>query len=128
MVQVLKPLYKAPRPKAIISSDTYTYFFEGITHSGITSFPSGHATTIFALATVLAFSGKNKYGALAYFFFATLVAYSRVYLGQHFMEDVLVGAMLGTIITMTVFILPKISYSFSFKRALPNKQFFDQWI
>ncbi|MBC7887215.1 MAG: phosphatase PAP2 family protein [Ferruginibacter sp.] len=126
LVQTLKPLYSAPRPKAIISADAYSWFFEGITHSGLTSFPSGHATTIFALATVLAFTSKKKYITLVYFFFATLVAYSRVYLGQHFMEDVLAGAILGTLTTTTLTIFTS-RFTFFNKQLSPKKQFFSQW-
>lgn len=128
LVHVLKPLYKAPRPKAIISTDSYSWFFEGITHSGLTSFPSGHATTIFTLCTLLTLSCRNKFLAMPFFIFAVIVSYSRVYIGQHFMEDVLVGAMLGTLSALAFYVFPKSDLSFTFKRLLPTKQIFDQWI
>ena len=59
------------------------------------SFPSGHTVSAFALATVLVgFLNKQKYDLLL-LFIAILVAYSRVYLGQHFVEDVVFGSTIG---------------------------------
>ena len=60
------------------------------------SFPSGHATTAFATAVVVAIlMPRLRWPALA---IATLVAVSRPYLGVHFWLDVLAGAALGTLV------------------------------
>lgn len=60
------------------------------------AFPSGHATIAFALATVLA-AQTERTAARAYFYgLAVLVAVSRVYLGYHYMTDVVAGAFIGT--------------------------------
>ena len=57
------------------------------------SFPSGHAATAFAAATVLAaFYPRLRVPAFA---LAAVVAFSRVYLGVHFWLDVICGALLG---------------------------------
>ncbi len=59
------------------------------------SFPSGHSVSAFTLATlIMAFSVKRKFD-LVLLLAAFLVAYSRVYLGQHFVEDVVFGSFLG---------------------------------
>jgi membrane-associated phospholipid phosphatase len=57
------------------------------------SFPSGHATTAFALAAVIGFvSPRWFYPGLA---FATVIAISRVSLGVHYTSDVIAGAIMG---------------------------------
>lgn len=57
------------------------------------SFPSGHATTAFALAAVLGFlSERWFYPALA---LAGVIGVSRVALGVHYPSDVLAGAVVG---------------------------------
>lgn len=57
------------------------------------SFPSGHATVSFACATVLALAVPRLRWPL--FALATLIAFSRVYVGVHYPFDVLAGAVLG---------------------------------
>ena len=59
------------------------------------SFPSGHATTAFSLALVLAFIAPRwTYVALV---FGALIAVSRVILGAHYPSDIVAGAILGTL-------------------------------
>ena len=70
-------------------------------HTG--SFPSGHATTAFACATVIAWASPRL--AVPAFVLAALVAWSRVYVGVHWPLDVLGGALLGTMVgTLLVFL------------------------
>jgi membrane-associated phospholipid phosphatase len=57
------------------------------------SFPSGHATTAFALAAVLGFISARWFGVAIVF--AVLIAVSRVALGLHYPSDVFAGAVLG---------------------------------
>jgi undecaprenyl-diphosphatase len=64
------------------------------------SFPSGHATTSFACAIVLA-AALPRY-RIPCFLLAAAVAWSRVYVGVHFPLDVLSGAALGAALGYTV--------------------------
>lgn len=60
------------------------------------SFPSGHSTSSFVLFTFLATNyAKNWKWQILCFISAFFVAYSRVYLSQHYFEDVFAGAMIG---------------------------------
>ena len=86
----LKNFFHRPRPNQLISTTCPTDF----------SFPSGHAATAFAAATVLTFFDKKRR-----FFYSTiafLIAYSRIYLGCHYFLDVLAGGVVGIIISKII--------------------------
>jgi hypothetical protein len=59
------------------------------------SFPSGHTTVAFALATSFARETHNKIFDVAFFSLATLTAYSRMHDNKHWASDVVFGAGLG---------------------------------
>lgn len=66
------------------------------------SFPSGHATAGFALFFCLSFLTENKL-LKAFFLLAALgVAFSRVYLSQHFFEDVTAGSFIAVFFSTLV--------------------------
>lgn len=67
------------------------------------SFPSGHTTAAFTFITVLAIGLKRSWIQLLIPFLGSLVAFSRIYLGQHFLMDVVVGAILGIFIATLSF-------------------------
>jgi undecaprenyl-diphosphatase len=84
----LKGLFDRPRP-AIGDPD----FHAAIATPASAAMPSGHAFAAFAVATaIVLWHRRLGVPALAV---AALVAASRVYLGVHFLSDVLVGAALG---------------------------------
>lgn len=58
------------------------------------SFPSGHATNIFAFVTVLAMLWSR--GRVLLYTIAAWIAASRILIGQHYFTDVVGGAILGT--------------------------------
>jgi len=86
---------------AIVASIKYAVGRERPNKSNMQSFPSGHATDGFMIATVIQRHYGNKAGVFGYTF-ATLMAYSRLKIDKHWMSDVVAGAALGYIIGSSV--------------------------
>ena len=64
------------------------------------AFPSGHTTNAFAFATTL--SAYHRKFSIVMFAWASLVAFSRVYLGLHYVTDLIGGALVGISISILV--------------------------
>jgi len=94
-VQALKHYVNMPRPFLYFKHGGYTKFPLHVELHSIYSFPSGHTATAFALYGLLSFSIRKKEYSILFLIVAVLTAYSRIYLGQHFPEDVIAGAALG---------------------------------
>jgi membrane-associated phospholipid phosphatase len=95
IAQVLKYFILEARPAYYLEKTDYPYFIDGVTLHNFHSFPSGHTASAFALAAALSFFVKNKNYSVLFLIIAALVGYSRIYLGQHFMDDVLAGSAIG---------------------------------
>jgi membrane-associated phospholipid phosphatase len=72
-------------------------YVEGVDLLAKNSFPSGHATSAFAIFTALALATDNKALKLVFFLLAFLAAFSRTYLSQHWLEDITLGSLIGTV-------------------------------
>jgi len=99
LIQVAKRIFHMPRPKYFFEQNLfhYTHFVEGVSTHHQHSFPSGHTASAFALATVLVLVFKKKKISYYCLFFAFLIGYSRIYLAQHFLIDVIFGAITGIV-------------------------------
>ena len=71
------------------------HLVEGVNLHNLQSFPSGHTTSAFTIFIMLAFLVRNNYLKLFCFIVALLTGYSRIYLSQHFLVDVLAGSVIG---------------------------------
>ena len=70
-------------------------------NGGANSFPSGHTMSAFALYAFLAFClPYKKGGSVVFFLLALMVGVSRIYLVQHFLKDIYLGAIVGVLIAM----------------------------
>ena len=93
---ILKNLFDADRPATVFHGNPTFHVVSWLRVAHFNSFPSGHTTSAFALAATLGILSKNKAFGITVFILAALTAYSRVYLGQHFVEDVWFGSILGS--------------------------------
>jgi undecaprenyl-diphosphatase len=71
--------------------------------SGMYGFVSGHAANSFAVATFVSLIFRKNWVTSGMVLWATLVAYSRIYLGVHYPGDVIGGAMLGALLGFGVY-------------------------
>ena len=111
LAQLLKHSFNAPRPKVFFKPEEYQHFIDGVSIANRESFPSGHTTSAFALAFILVYSTNKKSFQVILLLLAIAAGYSRIYLGQHFLTDVLFGAFLGTFISaLTIFVSNKVAY------------------
>ncbi|MEO6847768.1 MAG: phosphatase PAP2 family protein [Chthoniobacterales bacterium] len=94
------------------------YSAPGVIATGGRSFPSGHTANNFAIAMLL-FVFYRRWGWL-YFIPATIVAYSRIYVGAHWPSDVLVSAFLGSAVSLLIIITLQAFWKNFGKRFLPS--------
>lgn len=66
------------------------------------SFPSGHSNTIAGVFTIIAYAYRTRTKLFITLtgLFALLICYTRIYLGVHFLGDVLAGSFLGITISL----------------------------
>lgn len=99
--QTIKHLVKAPRPHLFFSKKIYDiYLIKGVVMLDTDSFPSGHSVSAFTAAVVFTYVAKNKSWGYLWLLLAVLIAYSRLYLSEHFLQDVTAGSALGVFITV----------------------------
>lgn len=87
-----------PRPVKyfeILGSEYELYLVPGVDINNWFSFPSGHTATAFAVSFAMALLIRSKTGQYALLLLALGVGYSRIYLSQHFLVDVVAGSIIG---------------------------------
>lgn len=80
------------------------HLIEGVKLHSLQSFPSGHTATAFNLFLMLALIVKNNVLKFLFFVMAVLVAYSRVYLSQHFLMDITAGSIIGVLFILVTWV------------------------
>lgn len=106
IVELVKIASKKPRPQAKIEELRETNIFGVKARSG--SFPSGHASNIFAMAVLLStYYNASTFVTGLLFTVAFLVSLSRIYLGKHYVVDVFAGALIGLLCSSLLLTLIK---------------------
>ncbi len=99
--QLIKHIAKTPRPKLYFHDQlNRIHFVKGQYIDMHDSFPSGHTVTAFTLAVILTYWSKNKAWGAVFLPVAICVGYSRMYLSEHFFEDVVAGSVIGFVLTV----------------------------
>ena len=131
LLQILKHTICTERPVSAFEHyhNMVLPLVQGVDMHHSNSFPSGHASTFFVFCTccalILAYNYKLKHhkrsiqalfylGSLVLLVLASLGAYSRIYLSQHFLSDVCVGSVIG-------FVMPCLMFYFGRNKILKLK-------
>ena len=114
----LKQYAHTARPIEFFSELHQTiYTVKGVEIYHWDSFPSGHTSMAFCLFCIVALVSMKRSMKLLCFIAALLVAYSRMYLSEHFLIDVYAASLIGTGCAMISYILfMKLSWFNKFSR------------
>lgn len=91
---IIKPLVERARPSHNPDLDPTIHIVNGY-RGGPYGFVSSHAANCFGIALLLAMIFKNRLFTWTMVVWATLMCYSRIYLGVHYPGDIVCGALLG---------------------------------
>lgn len=94
----MKAVTRRERPSDVAPTGTFTgtFFNGGKSPLKGSSFPSGHSTGVFSVATVVANRyGNHKWVPWVVYSMATVIGFSRITTNAHFSSDVFLGAALG---------------------------------
>lgn len=93
---ILKKVFHSPRPEIVFSNlHQPLYFVPKVEMYADFSFPSGHTATGFCMFCLLALYTKSNPLKFIFFMIAFLIAYSRMYLSEHFLKDVYFASIVG---------------------------------
>lgn len=95
LVQGLKQVFGRVRPYATDSQ--WNFYGPGLRSSTYNSFPSGHTTAAFAVAASISTVYDSTLVKILAYGAATLTGLSRVHDNKHWMSDVFMGAIIGTL-------------------------------
>ena len=97
----IKPFVHRPRPYTIIDG---LILITRKPHDS--SFPSGHTSAAFVVSCAITWclSRKKKWIGIILIIIASLIAFSRLYVGVHYPTDVLAGILLGVGISIVTYL------------------------
>lgn len=112
LVNIVKIIFGKARPILLKREEIFGFdWFVSPSAYDYHSFPSGHTTTAFTIATVLTLMFPRYWPA--FYGYGVAMALARVLNWNHYVSDVIAGAMFGTIVTLLLFGIQKISFKSS---------------
>ncbi len=106
IITMLKNYYHSLRPLKFWG-ESVVYHLTYIDNSFFYSFPSGHTMGTFGFFTILTYliSTFQKRLGVLFFSLAICCGISRIYLGQHFFDDVLMGSIFGVLLSLVLILI-----------------------
>ena len=101
---LLKPLVARLRPTHNPEIADMIHIVNGY-RGGLYGFVSSHAANAATFVTFTALIFRNNIYTILLSLWAFLTAYSRVYLGVHYVGDVLGGALIGILVAVVVYVI-----------------------
>ena len=107
IAQLMKHLVfgDTPRPAKFFSeiNPFDLHYIDGVSMNYVNSLPSGHTTAAFGLCLSIAMIFQKRQVDSAMFILALMIGISRIYLSQHFLEDVYMGSMIGVLSSIVIY-------------------------
>lgn len=100
---IMKPLIVRPRPSYYPGIMEYVRIVNDYRGGGVYGFVSGDTSNSFGFAILSTLLFKNRIYSIVVFIWATIMAYSRIYLGVHFVSDIIGGMTAGILIGYCVY-------------------------
>jgi undecaprenyl-diphosphatase len=118
-VQLFKNIFQRLRPCHEPSLAGMVHLVNGEC-GGLYGFVSSHASNSFNVALLSLMFIKRRWYTISIILWASVIGYSRIYLGVHYPGDVVCGAMVGAFIGWGVYKL----YELTDKEVLINNKYF----
>lgn len=100
----LKSYFAMPRPPAVLPQNEFNLVGQALKSR---SFPSGHSATIFIFTTLMFYATRSGWLKALLLVAGSIIALSRVFVGAHWLIDVLVGSALGILVALIAIYLAK---------------------
>ena len=115
------------RPISYLSEIFPVHIIDGVTMRKAHSFPSGHTTTAFAMALIIAYIINRRFWSVILPLLALLAGYSRVYLAQHFPTDIFAGMCIGIVSSILSLLLYRKFIRYLNKKAASTETASMRW-
>ncbi len=116
---IFKPLFERFRPTHHPDFMDTVDIMKGY-RGGKYGFISGHATNSLGLSVFISLVFKYRWVTISSLLWATLNSYTRIYLGVHFIADIIAGMIVGAVLAFILYYIYKTTKRVAFKNVLIN--------